>query len=281
MPNEPMGFSKLVDLQPGETSTSRMRKWRRLLENAHAANSDKFPPKDEAPPKCAECKDQGYILRRREDGTAYGEPCHCKETPEQYRTRVLLAQSGMTGKEFETKQFETFDLDKHPDCEAMLEAAQGWIESRQPWLVFTGPNGIGKSHLALAATGELVRRGCIVRYIPWYDLTAQLRTAMRASEDKSYDLELKDICDIPWLVLDDISEEEFRSDFQKGALTALVDRRYRTQAPTFIATNLTMNEITQRSNRVADRLRDGSLCHLFRAKQAFSVRPMLAPEGEA
>lgn len=280
MTDQPTGFTKLVEMDPDETSTSRMRKWRRLLQKAHAANSDKYPPKDEPEPKCSECKDVGYLLLRNDQGDAWAEPCRCKETAEQYRTRVLLGQSGLNEDEYRTKRFTTFNLDKHADCPAMLDAAKQWLAGRLPWLVFIGRNGIGKSHLAVAATGALIEAGKMVRYIPWYELTATLRMAQKASGDAGYDLELKEISDAPWLVIDDISEEEFRTDFQKAALTALVDRRYRNRFPTLFATNLTMQEITARTNRVADRLRDGSLCHLFRAKHAVSVRPTLKPEGE-
>lgn len=221
------------------------------------------------------------MLLRNDNGDAWAEPCRCKETAGQYRTRVLLAQSGLNEDEFRTKRFSTFNLDKHEDCAEMLDATKQWLAGRLPWLVLIGRNGIGKSHLAVAATGTLVEAGKMVRYIPWYELTATLRLAQKSSGDGGYDLELKEISDAPWLVIDDISEEEFRTDFQKAALTALIDRRYRNRYPTMIATNLTMQEITARTNRVADRLREGSLCHLFRARRAVSIRPTLQPDGDA
>lgn len=276
------GFKKLVETQPEETSTERRLRWKKLFENAHAANVLQFPPRNEPAPQCLDCKDQGYILRRRDDGTAYGEPCHCKETLAQYRTRVLREMSGLTDAEYEHKRFETFDLSHHRDCAAMLAAAKQWLTKSPVWLVFIGDNGIGKSHLAMAATAELIDTGNLVKYLPWYDLTATLRSAMRSNgTDAGYDLELSEVSDIPYLVVDEIYEEECRTPFQIAALTALIDRRYRKGYPTFIATNLTLDELSARSRRVADRFRDRSICHLFIAQDAVSVRPMLNPEGEA
>lgn len=225
----------------------------------------------------------GYVLRRVVGHDPVAERCHCQETLDQRRQRVLFELSGLTRQEYEQKRFDRFDASLHPDCQAMLDATWQWLTKTPPWLVLIGSNGIGKSHLAMAATAELVDTGHLARYIAWYDLTAQLRTAMRAASDADagYDQELRDLSEQPFLVIDEITEEEFRTPFQIAALTALMDRRYRQAYPTLVATNLTMSELQDRSKRVADRFRDGSICHVFTAEEAFSVRPLLAPAGDA
>ncbi len=226
----------------------------------------------------------GWVLRRRFGHVPVAEPCHCRETIEQYQRRVLLNMSGLSREEYEKKRFSAFDVTLHPDCPAMLDAVKQWINLSPPWLVFIGDNGIGKTHLAMAATAELIDAGKICRYIPWYDLMAQLRSSIRATggdADAGMDLILTELSDVPFLVVDEITEEECRTPFQTGALTALMDRRYRKKWPTLIATNLSPAELAERSKRTADRARDKSLCNLFIAEEAFSVRPMLGASAEA
>jgi DNA replication protein DnaC len=220
----------------------------------------------------------GWVLKRRPGHDPVAEPCHCRESLDQYQHRVLLTMSGLSREEYERKRLSTFDVSYHPDCPAMLVAATQWITMTPPWLVFIGDNGIGKTHLAMAVVAELVDQGKICRYIPWYDLMAQLRSSIRSQggdADAGMDLILSELSDVPFLVVDEITEEECRTPFQTGALTSLMDRRYRKRWPTLIATNLSPAELAERSKRTADRARDQSLCRLFIAEEAFSVRPML------
>lgn len=253
------------------------------MQKGHAANVVQFPRNPSADVRCVECDDMGWVLDRHPDRDPIARPCHCRESLTQYRTRVLLEQSGLSRHEYETKRFDRFNTALHPDCPAMLDAAWQWLTKTPPWLVFIGDNGIGKSHLAMASVAELVDTGNIARYIAWYDLTGMLRSAMRASDnaDAGYDLQIKELSEIPWLVIDDISDEECRTPFQIAALTALMDRRDRNGYPTMVVMNLTLDEMAVKSKRVADRLRNQSLCNVFIAENAVSVRPMLRPGGLA
>jgi DNA replication protein DnaC len=144
-------------------------------------------------------------------------------------------------------------------------------------LYFSGPPGVGKTHLAIACLIECVRRTQFsVLYAQWGSTLAEAKAAFRARDagDPLQPLYEKQI-----VVLDEIGVR-VGSDFDSGALFDLIDHRYREGMTTIAVTNLTSAEANAMlGERVADRLREMTLPVVLTGKsRRVGPRPVAAPE---
>lgn len=135
-------------------------------------------------------------------------------------------------------------------------------------ILFTGPTGCGKTHLAIALWRELVRenRKGRIRFITTPELLLEIRATFGAkrpfdSWDKSDPNQTEEqVIDkysgVELLILDDLGSEK-TSDFTIQSLYLIIDRRNRELKPTIITTNLSLQEIEENINaRIASRLAD-------------------------
>jgi DNA replication protein DnaC len=156
--------------------------------------------------------------------------------------------------------FETFDLrrDLHKEEQKLirnaLEAAMSFAENPQGWLVFIGPYGSGKTHLAAAiANAQASRRTPLFITIP--DLLDHLRATFAPNSLTSYDKRFNEVKTAPLLVLDDLGMES-ATPWAKEKLHQLFNYRYNAQLPTIITT---VHELEKLDERLVTRLLDRRL----------------------
>ena len=119
---------------------------------------------------CQLCRGTGWKLVPRPDGAGkFAVACDCGM--EDRATRVL--QRARIPKRYEHCDFESYVTDLSdgktwtPQHTASLKFAKSWTESftrdfpggSDKGLLFMGPSGVGKTHLAVAAMKELINRG--------------------------------------------------------------------------------------------------------------------------
>ena len=136
-----------------------------------------------------------------------------------------------------------------------IEAARLFLARRGPkCLVFTGPVGVGKSHLLEAICRENLIQGHSSRY----DITADWLVRLRHSFDANADESLYDL--LVWyqrldlLALDDLGLEK-PTDWAIERLTTVVDERIRNGSRLVVASNQTKAELAiAMGNRLSSRL---------------------------
>lgn len=138
-----------------------------------------------------------------------------------------------------------------------LRVCQQYVLSHElgQGLFFTGPNGTGKTHLAVAILRSSLLRG----ELNWYFVkTPYLLMAIRSSFKKeSSDSEaslIKQFVDYDYLILDELGVEK-TTDWSLQTLYLIIDGRSDYLKPTIITSNLSLQQIEDKTDpRIASRI---------------------------
>ncbi len=202
---------------------------------------------------CNACGDTGYIN---------GKICDCIHESAKKIMLDNLSQS----LPLENCRFENFDLNYYKNEEidganprkrmtAIFKLCREYVLNFNPntsdSLLFMGDTGLGKTHLTLAITYELLNRGFNVIYGAAYNLFSDMETEhFSLHTNNKYNEAIN--CDL--LVIDDLGGE-FVSPYIQSLLYNIINTRDLSGKPTIINTNLSMGEIANKyTPRVASRL---------------------------
>lgn len=145
-------------------------------------------------------------------------------------------------------------LDKF--CEEIVQRT----ESGQG-LVFTGPKGTGKDHLAVACLRVAVLFHGI--RADWIDGQALYQEFRDNIDSESSELQMVRQYTAPKILLisDPVPHTENLTAFQQSVLWRIIDRRYRNMTPTWVTMNVATAEEAEKriGSQIVDRLRDGAL----------------------
>lgn len=182
-------------------------------------------------------------------------PCACTLAKQAARIKAALPQKyrAMTFEAFqeETGNREAFELARQLTADPW---GQGWY-----WLVLTGANGRGKTHLAAAVANALLDRGEPAYFEVVPELLDWLREGYSQLGD-DFDKRFARVKDAPVLVLDDLgAQSQGRPDtpysvtWAEDKLYQLFDYRLVNAMPTIITTNVPLNALPPRlSSRMQD-----------------------------
>lgn len=139
------------------------------------------------------------------------------------------------------KTFETFEVG--PGKEHAFDEARGWYPDGRKGLLFHGPTGVGKSHLAYAIVNSMIDdHGIFTRFLP----------TVRMPKHDSEEIErLGDPDEYPVLVLDDVGAEK-HTDRALECLYEVVDERVRLGAPLIVTTNFRPEALRAKLNAAGD-----------------------------
>jgi DNA replication protein DnaC len=186
--------------------------------------------------------------------------------------------------------FETFDpegggIDERQgrSLRKAFEQAQKFAARPNGWLVFRGPPGTGKSHLAAAIVNQRIASNELPTFIGVPDLLDHLRSTFAPESSVTYDELFETIRTAPLLVLDDLGTQSATAWAQEK-LYQLLNYRYNARLATVVTTNLSLESLEP---RLSSRLRDKALsvvCEIaapdYRRRDPRGDRPRSArPEG--
>lgn len=141
----------------------------------------------------------------------------------------------------EIRRLKDYDFKFQPtlDRKQVLDLAElGFLDHAQS-VLWIGPSGVGKTHLAIALGVRACSAGYRVRYVRAYDLFRELWAAMA---DNTLDQVLDDFAAPDLLIIDDLThsprkpEEDYAAVFHE-----LVHRRHR-RGSFIVSTNLGFND---------------------------------------
>jgi DNA replication protein DnaC len=151
----------------------------------------------------------------------------------------------------EDRRLSKFNKGKEND--AAIQAVFDFLEGEivPPILLFIGVRGVGKTTLAYAAAWEYLEDGLSVWYWQVEELLNELQANME--DGKEYGRIWKKLREVDLLILDDIGAHN-PTKWRNSQLDALVDYRYREEAPLILTANKADFDET---GRITDRIREG------------------------
>ena len=194
---------------------------------------------------CDVCHGKGFI-------TVYDEvtdwhkqiPCKCMRSRRALRfidSQGLLADV----KRCTFKTYEPYDK----STEEMMNSAKRFIVEMSG-LLLCGQSGSGKSHLAYAVFGELVKRQYAPVWMRWIQESQDLK--MMVGED-DYDRRIAKLQNADVLIIDDLFNlKPTEADIRLARI--IIDHRYTNKLPIVVTTELTLGEINDYDDAIAGRL---------------------------
>ncbi len=171
---------------------------------------------------CKLCRGTGWKLIVRSDGAGtVAAPCDCGMEDRAGRT----LERARIPKRYEHCDFESYVTDladgktwTPQHSQSLKQAkliAQGFVRdypgSSEKGLLLMGPSGVGKTHLAVAALKELLRRGHPGIFCDYRELLKEIQASYNPASESTEMRILEPIRTVEILVLDDLGcQQAFR-----------------------------------------------------------------------
>ena len=160
---------------------------------------------------------------------------------------------------FELRTGERMVGDHLKSLKKAFQASQEFAKYPQGWLVFTGPYGSGKTHLAAAIANYRADTGYPPLFIVVPDLLDHLRATFSPTSTVSLDRRFEEVRRSQLLILDDLGTQS-KTPWVREKLYQLFNYRYAAELPTVITTFNYKDEVDQ---RLLSRLEDKRICDIY------------------
>ena len=207
-------------------------------------------------PACERCGGTGFEIVTRA-GREYAQACAC-------RKRSSLpggdpASACRIPPRYEHCTLESFEPGS-PSLAAALEKAVAFCagypylgDDEGLGLLFSGDNGVGKTHLAVAVLRELVTaKGARGQYWDFHELIREIKSSYDPETKTTELMVLEPVVEADVLLLDDLGAWKM-TDWMNDTLFYILNSRYMAKRPTVITTNY--QDVTREQALAADPLR--------------------------
>jgi DNA replication protein DnaC len=211
-------------------------------ENRVALQRNTMPRED-----CPLCQGTGWKMIARKGGTpgrvAVGCECGMEERAERVMERARIP------KRYEHCDFESYATDladgktwSQQDEQSLKQGkllAQGFVRdypATEKGLLLMGPSGVGKTHLAVAALKELIRRGHSGLFCDYRELLKEIQASYNPASESTEMGILEPIRTVELLVLDDLGASK-PSAWVLDIIGLLLNARYNEKRMTVLTTN--------------------------------------------
>jgi len=190
-------------------------------------------------PGCRKCDGIGYTLEEK-DGVTYSRPCSCQEKeratilhrsseiPERYRNSCVLDRFSVPADNAALK--EALEVARR-----YAEEYPVFEEGKPNGLLFIGPCGIGKTHLAVGVLNQILfKKKFPAKFVDLNDLYREIRASYGLNDFSEYDI-LAPCVDAGLLLIDELGC--VASPWAQDTLLYLISQRYNRSLPTLLTTN--------------------------------------------
>jgi DNA replication protein DnaC len=205
---------------------------------------------------CLTCGGTGFEIVSRE-GREFAQACACRQASAH---AALGAVAGCRiPRRYEHCTLGSFEPG-NSSLSAALEKAMAFC-SGYPYLgtdeglglLFSGDNGVGKTHLAVGVLRELVEtKGARGQFWDFHELIREIKSSYDPETKTTELMVLEPVVEADVLLLDDLGAWKM-TDWMNDTLFYILNSRYMAQRPTLITTNY--QDVTREEALAADPLR--------------------------
>jgi DNA replication protein DnaC len=157
---------------------------------------------------------------------------------------------------FDLRKGESLPAEQLQTLERAFKAAREFAERPRGWMVFTGPYGCGKTHLAAAIANFQADLGNPPIFVVVPDLLDHLRATFNPNSTVTLDRRFEEVRRAPLLILDDLGTQS-TTPWVREKLYQLFNYRYNAEKATVITTSSYKEEMDP---RLLSRMEDTRLC---------------------
>lgn len=194
-------------------------------------------------------------------------PCRMREDAERQNKAALAVEASKIPEGMKRCTMESFvTKDMEPAVRTAKGIAMATLEDGSS-LVLGGGTGVGKTHLAIAMIGELVKRGKCAIFVPVVDLLDEIRAGYEVGKADAIQRAVREA---DCVALDDLGAHR-TTEWTAERLFAIFDDRYRNGRQTIVTTNAgSMKELEtmlgDRGARITSRLSETAQAFFIKAK---------------
>ncbi|MDN4593192.1 ATP-binding protein [Polycladomyces subterraneus] len=160
--------------------------------------------------------------------------------------------------EFQRLDFDNFTLEGRPSlihqayayAKAYVEDFEEIKETRKNSIAFLGIPGCGKTHLLMAISNNLMRKGVGVLYFPWVEGFNELKDNLGDLDER-----VRQMQRVPVLFIDDLFKGRKKpTDFQLEQLFAIINYRYFNHLPILVSSERDFDQICDINEGIGSRI---------------------------
>lgn len=187
---------------------------------------------------CPRCDGTGWATVSTDPGSAVRR-CSCYAQQEDARR----LKNSLIPPRYQRVELSNFSL--YPGIDETLQGAQliaekfagAYPNQKDPGLLFQGPSGVGKTHLAVAVLRELVTTCRVTgRFVDYRDLLRSIQNSYNPVSQSSELEILQPVLNADILLLDELGTRR-PTDWVRDTVTQILNDRYKRERVTLITTN--------------------------------------------